>query len=458
MNTEGLFKADKVTGLGGSIFALSVCLEVVRQNNIRHPFKFPFYGLSFDDASQYSEEWIDERKYNKVVDSILAYIAQNGMTHFEETRKEVVDYADRLYAYAHEVVPMLSNLSNFELVQKYAEFVNIYCFYFGLGAVALLYESNMSARLNASISARYPNVTDIINSNLEQPYKSFMIEDEEHLLKIKYEKDEAKKKKLIVEYQKKFFFIKSNFSYSSPLSEKQVIALAEAVSEHGGKKTKPDIGTVELTSEEKNILALFKETEIIRDQRKRTNYIGNFVMFRFLEEASRRNYCSISIARRMFWTEFSDFVLDYNNLVKRLKERTTASVILDGENTYYFDYNAIESRTVIDTSVEECKGTSACKGKITGRVNIILTTADFPKFKKGDVLVTEMTRPEFVPLMKEAAAIITDEGGLTCHAAIVSRELNTPCIVGTKIATRIFKDGDMIEVDADKGTTRKILL
>jgi pyruvate,water dikinase len=90
------------------------------------------------------------------------------------------------------------------------------------------------------------------------------------------------------------------------------------------------------------------------------------------------------------------------------------------------------------------------------KANIILTTADFPKFKKGDVLITEMTRPEFVPLMKEAVAIITDEGGLTCHAAIVSRELNTPCIVGTKIATRIFKDGDMVEVDAERGVVRII--
>ena len=75
-------------------------------------------------------------------------------------------------------------------------------------------------------------------------------------------------------------------------------------------------------------------------------------------------------------------------------------------------------------------------------------------FQDGSVLVTGMTRPEFVPLMKRASAIITDEGGITCHAAIVSRELKKPCIIGTKIATQVLKDGDLVEVDADNGVVR----
>ena len=65
-----------------------------------------------------------------------------------------------------------------------------------------------------------------------------------------------------------------------------------------------------------------------------------------------------------------------------------------------------------------------------------------------------MTRPEFMPALKKAAAIITDEGGITCHAAIVARELKKPCIIGTKIATKVLKDGMMVEVDADKGVVK----
>jgi pyruvate,water dikinase len=67
-----------------------------------------------------------------------------------------------------------------------------------------------------------------------------------------------------------------------------------------------------------------------------------------------------------------------------------------------------------------------------------------------------MTRPEYVPLMRLALAIVTDEGGITCHAAIVSRELKKPCIIGTKIATQVLHDGDLVEVDADAGVVRVI--
>jgi len=70
--------------------------------------------------------------------------------------------------------------------------------------------------------------------------------------------------------------------------------------------------------------------------------------------------------------------------------------------------------------------------------------------------VTSMTRPEFVPLMKKAAGVVTDEGGISCHAAIISRELGIPCIIGTKTATRRLKDGDQVEVNADRGIVKII--
>ena len=71
--------------------------------------------------------------------------------------------------------------------------------------------------------------------------------------------------------------------------------------------------------------------------------------------------------------------------------------------------------------------------------------------KKGDVLVTRMTTPDFVPAMMKTAAIVTDEGGMTSHAAIVSRELGVPCVVGTVHATKILKEGAMVTVDGSNG-------
>lgn len=102
------------------------------------------------------------------------------------------------------------------------------------------------------------------------------------------------------------------------------------------------------------------------------------------------------------------------------------------------------------------KGVVACPGMVEGRVRIVFHQGEFGKFKKGDILVTTMTHPEFLPIMKLAKAIVTDEGGITCHAAIVSRELGAPCVIGTKIATKVFKDGDLVEVDANKGVIKKL--
>ncbi len=96
-------------------------------------------------------------------------------------------------------------------------------------------------------------------------------------------------------------------------------------------------------------------------------------------------------------------------------------------------------------------GTVAFKGKVIGRVKIVIDPSKVLDFREGDILVAEMTRPEYVPFMNLASAVVTDGGGMLCHAAIVARELKKPCIIGTKNATKVFKDGDMVEVDADKG-------
>ena len=100
-------------------------------------------------------------------------------------------------------------------------------------------------------------------------------------------------------------------------------------------------------------------------------------------------------------------------------------------------------------------GLGASPGLATGRVIIYDTSMSLDSVKEGDVLVTEMTMPDMVPAMSRAAAIVTDEGGMTCHAAIISRELGTPCVVGTGNATEILKDGMEITVDGTTGTVYK---
>ena len=94
----------------------------------------------------------------------------------------------------------------------------------------------------------------------------------------------------------------------------------------------------------------------------------------------------------------------------------------------------------------ELSGECGCPGKARGTVRIITIPEEMQKMKKGDILVSQITNPSLVPAMKKAAAVVTDTGGLTCHAAIVSRELDIPCVIGTKIATQVLKDGALLRL------------
>ena len=108
--------------------------------------------------------------------------------------------------------------------------------------------------------------------------------------------------------------------------------------------------------------------------------------------------------------------------------------------------------------VEKIRGTCAFKGKVKGTVKIVNVREDMKKVEKGDILVSYATNPDLVPAMEKAAAFVTDRGGLTCHAAIVAREMEKPCLVGTETATKILKDGDFVEVDATNELIRLVNL
>jgi len=100
------------------------------------------------------------------------------------------------------------------------------------------------------------------------------------------------------------------------------------------------------------------------------------------------------------------------------------------------------------------KGLTGNKGKILGKVKIVNTYHDIKRFNNGEVLVANTTHPNYLPMMQKAVAFVTNEGGIISHAAIVARELGVPCVVGTKMATKVLKDGDLVEVDANQGIVK----
>ncbi len=130
---------------------------------------------------------------------------------------------------------------------------------------------------------------------------------------------------------------------------------------------------------------------------------------------------------------------------------------MEGGSLYVVQSRPITTLTVAQevlkrlTATVLLRGSGASTGGATGQVRIVRDVRELDRVQKGDVLVAEMTTPDFVPAMKRAVAIVTDQGGRTCHAAIVSRELGLPCVVGTETATTVLAEDDWITVDGAQG-------
>ncbi len=142
-----------------------------------------------------------------------------------------------------------------------------------------------------------------------------------------------------------------------------------------------------------------------------------------------------------------------------LKERFDSSILLseDGSLKIILGDEARKLEESIRSSDNDTvKGHSVFPGLVTGRCRIITDPHAETDFQQGDILVTGMTRPEFTKFYAKAAAIVTDVGGRLCHAALIAMEMGKPCVVGTEKATIIFKDKEMIQVDATNGTIRKV--
>ena len=149
----------------------------------------------------------------------------------------------------------------------------------------------------------------------------------------------------------------------------------------------------------------------------------------------------------------------YMDMEWGIDERDGKVWILQARPETVFSQKKEKEEAVVEATTTErkivVKGLPASPGKAAGRAHVIENPEDIDDFKEGEILVTTMTAPDWVPAMKKAKAIVTDAGGMTCHASIVSRELGIPCIVGTKSrseeATKTITDGQMITVDATNG-------
>lgn len=189
----------------------------------------------------------------------------------------------------------------------------------------------------------------------------------------------------------------------------------------------------------------------------------NGLMYPILKSISRQ--LNINYLRLLFYTpEELDMVFDGEYFDDYMcEERRNFYVVVSENNKLVLKKNAREIGELFSPeNTDFVKGIVASKGNVKGRAIVFpdnVTSFDdlknaMSKMKKGDILIAETTSPEIMPACSKAAAIVTNQGGLMSHAAIVARELKIPCIVGTENATMVFKSGDEVEVDANKGIVK----
>ncbi|MBD3164033.1 hypothetical protein GF323_02445 [Candidatus Woesearchaeota archaeon] len=220
----------------------------------------------------------------------------------------------------------------------------------------------------------------------------------------------------------------------------------------------------EFNIEENAMALLIRKGTIFQDHRKRNNLIGNYFMLRFAKLVSRLTKYSQEEIKYATPLEVLDILKGQNIEKTILKNRLKSCVFyirpkerfIHGSKKAKILYELLDNPNKGDKSILELKGISASLGKAKGCVKIVQDANNFKDFNHGDILVASMTRPEYTRLMKKAGAIVTDEGGITCHAAIVSRELGIPCVIGTKYATQVLNNNESVEVDADAGVIKRL--
>lgn len=309
-------------------------------------------------------------------------------------------------------------------------------------------------------------------------HQSFINEAEMELLKIAMEAptDESR----LREYQQRYYWSKNNYTTAQILTVEDFKEDIKVWRESGAdlqKKYDQLNGAASVNKEKKEklfrqydfspllrtMLKISEDFTWWQDERKKATYLNIHMGEQILNEMARRRDYNPESMKFMVALEVEGMFREGKPNQAELDERMAncAMVVWDGGYQILTGQDVEELHGLMfpagkEDEVGDIRGLTASLGRVKGRVRIIGSVQEVDKVESGDILVAVMTRPDYIVGIKKAAAIVTDEGGVTCHAAIISRELGLPCIIGTKIATQVLKDGDMVEVNANHGVVKKL--
>ncbi|MBU4375395.1 hypothetical protein KKH38_02745 [Patescibacteria group bacterium] len=369
------------------------------------------------------------------------------------------------------------------LLQKYRE---LGCAWYAQYPLDEYFEEVLGEYLAQKISISDPDFRKIVLIFTDPQEMTDVAEERWKLMKMvkKFRKQKEKIKKLsdnakqnINKHLNKFSYINRGLATSKPYTFDDIIGRIEEAWNEKNKLEKsiyhssPEkiindykwaLNKIKPATKFKKIITHARLHSYTRNRRVEALFMADYgASFIYHEVARRNNFnpdwiMEVSVPE-MFTALKGKQLPNQKEMQKRF--RNYAMVVKDAKTKLIVEEQEIKKLEqkyyVVTDKKEEIKGNVACLGGIIrGKAKICLDKSDISKIKKGDILVAQFTTPDFVPAMEKAAAIVADQGGLSSHAAIVSRELNVPCVIATKNGTRVIHDNDLLEVDARNGIVK----
>jgi phosphohistidine swiveling domain-containing protein len=289
---------------------------------------------------------------------------------------------------------------------------------------------------------------------------------------IEIKKDKSKTEKIIKRLLEKYAWVTCGYYTETPRTKEVYIQKLNDLLKDNPEKQLEEI-------KERQKINLKKRDELIKKYSENKKLILMTGLAGYFKDVYKSSNNEIVYRGEVLFSELArrsgktlEFLKDLNSdelvrIAKKLKidenivdRRLERGVILNDKDKmielYGKEAEEFENKylKIENESVSEFKGRAASKGYTKAKARVVLNASQFNKMQKGEILVVINTSPDFVPIMKKASAIIAEEGGLTSHTSVVSREFGIPCVVGLHNITHLIKDGDELEVDANKGIVR----
>ena len=424
---------------------------------------FPFYEQIYIPEGNNQVCYADESKWEKFLASLVKEYGIEGYRKFEKvflkTGRQYENFCKKISQ------KNLKNASNKALAEIYKDYQRLCVRYtFFIWAAYFLNEhiAEQARKLIHSKIGKKENPHKYYGAVFTPPKKAAILE----LIYTISSKNNLSNKELHKLYEK-FKWIPCLDIHNTPWTFEQFMKYAGHIKKKKQEKIMLFNGLLKALKanyKEKKLLEVARQFSYVKDlrddfRRKGIFYIRNSLF----KEISKRMALDLGKLSYLQEQEILDF-LDTGKITGNTDERKKGYAI-------YYDKNReiiVSSGKDIPKTLnklgisaakefsEEIKGIPASRGLAQGAVAIVRGVNDLDNVKEGNILVAVTTHPDYVPAMQRAAAIVADEGGVTSHAAIIARELGVPCIVGTRISTKLLKNGDKVEVDANNGWVRKL--